>query len=94
MVGNQAVDEDLFTFVWDSANQEGQLQIGPSDNKKKVGLYQLKIIETALKETGLKTESFLNVQVYNGRCDPDFEFPSTRNIKDDYEYEIGKDSPI
>ena len=61
MVGNQPVDEDLFTFVWDSANQEGQLQIGPSDNKNKVGLYQLKIIETAIYENGVKMESILNV---------------------------------
>ena len=61
MVGNQAIDEDLFTFVWDSANQEARLQIGPSDNKNKVGLYQLKIIETAVHENGLKMESILNV---------------------------------
>ena len=59
-----------------------------------LGIYKLRFTEIAIHETGRQISWDLEVDVINGRCEPDFEFPRTKDIKDSYEYEIGKDSPI
>ena len=52
------------------------------------------IIESYVHADNVERKFYVNVDIFNGRCEPDFEFPRTSSIKDEYEFEIGKDSPI
>ena len=92
MLNDEPINTDLFTFEWYEVIQEGQLQIGPSDEKSSVGFYSLRIIET--DNMGNQYQSLVNVEIANGICVPDFQFPQVKQIKDSYEYQIGQDSAI
>ena len=94
LANGQDANSELFIFTWDNSTQVGQLQIGPTDKTSFVGSYALMITESAFYVDNLNRKFYVNVDVFNGRCEPDFEFPRTSGIKDEYEYEIGKDSPI
>ena len=67
------------------------LTVGPSNSKSILDTYMLYVYQTAVYDTSIRMKNAIQVEIGNGRCDPDFNGPDTTTIDDEYEYVIGED---
>ena len=54
----------------------------------------LYVYQTAIYDTSFSYKNVIQVEIGNGRCDPDFNGPDTKKIDKEYEYTIGKDTNL